>query len=286
MKSNFQEAFPRYPYCVGSLRRTIWFMFTRHGVLAKILMSALLVFGVTYATDLGNKELAQGGIWIAVLLVSLVCCYYLTKLVYNFQLKILFRQFQHCGTVLMLQLMAALFSLGILSTYSLLQQASTVMQNTNTESWIWKVVLNSAVFVGVLQRFLSTILICIGLPVAKQWPVSSLEFYKDSFYVVGVGFHIFHLLWLIILAVYVGYELSLPCKYEARQRGKKEMAGTRRSYLCYPPKSQVVTGLSPGHYALKYKGFQSDREDKELKCRIRTNAMAHEQFRIVFSQLD
>jgi hypothetical protein len=283
-------------------------------------MSALLVFGVTYATDLGNKELAQGGIWIAVLLVSLVCCYYLTKLVYNFQLKILFRQFQHCGTVLMLQLMAALFSLGILSTYSLLQQASTVMQNTNTESWIWKVVLNSAVFVGVLQRFLSTILICIGLPVAKQWvgkmkpsvkltvlellpwkmfyflhhllfpftekPVSSLEFYKDSFYVVGVGFHIFHLLWLIILAVYVGYELSLPCKYEARQRGKKEMAGTRRSYLRYPPKSQVVTGLSPGHYALKYKGFQSDREDKELKCRIRTNAMAHEQFRIVFSQLD
>ena len=167
----------------------------------------------------------------------------------------------------------------------------------------------------------SAVLICIALPVTKRWvgkmkptiklavlqllpwkvfyflhhnllfpftekPVSSLEFYKDSFYILDVGFHIFHLVWLLFLALYIGYELSLPCKHETRLRGKKEMAGIPRSFLHYPQKSQVVTGLSPGHYALRYKGFQSDGEDKELKARLRNNSMAHEQYRIVFSQLD
>ena len=334
-------------------------MFTSLDVHVKIAMFVVLGFGSAYSifqdkfTDSGTKELAQRGIWTTLFFVSLVCCYYLTKLVYNFQLKILLMQFQHCGSVLMLQLTLALFSVGILSTYSLLYQVSSVIRSTNM-SWVWKMVLNSAVFVGVLQRFLSSklhhrhyrlqsiismvapstqscysslylsisaIFICVALPVAKRWAgrmkpsikltilkllpwkvfyfvhhhllfpltenaISSLEIYKDSFYIVGVGFHIFHLLWLMILAVYVGYELSLPCKYEARQRGKREMAGIRRSYLLYPPKSQVVTGLSPGHYALRYKGFQSNGEDKEMKVRMRTNAMAHDQYRIAFSQLD
>ena len=124
-------------------------------------MWAILLCGVSYGlfrdtiTDfMGNKELAQGGVWVTVFFVSVMCCYYLTRLVYNFQMKILFKQFQYCGTVLMLQLMVALFSLGVLSTYSLLYQVRSIIQNGNMSS-VRKIMLNSAVFVAVLQRFLS-----------------------------------------------------------------------------------------------------------------------------------
>lgn len=84
------------------------------------------------------------------------------------------------------------------------------------------------------------------------------------------------------------YELSLPCKSEqplSGYGGKKEMVRIPKKDFIYPPKSKVVTGLSPGHYALKYRGYDQER-DKENKGQLRSNTIAHEQCRITFSELE
>lgn len=173
-----------------------------------------------------------------------------------------------------------------------------------------------------LVTYFAAIVICIALPVAKRWvgemkpdvkstllellpwkiflflhrnllstffekPLSSLELYEDIIYIVTIGFRCFCLLWLIFVVLYVGYEFAIPCKYASQQRGKMELAGTSRTAFNYPPKSQVVTGLSPRHYAIRYKGFPSSGEaERDIKARMRTNAMAHEQYRILHSQFD
>lgn len=170
--------------------------------------------------------------------------------------------------------------------------------------------------------FCSAVFICIALPVTKRWvcemksnvksmllellpwkvflflhrnllstffekPLSSLELYEDSVYIVSIGFRGFCLLWLLFAVLYVGYDFAMPCKYDSQSQGKKELAGVCKIVLNYPPKSQVVTGLSPRHYALRYRGFPSNGEaEREIKARMRTNAMAHEQYRILLSQLD
>ena len=118
-------------------------------------------------------------------------------------------------------------------------------------------------------------------------PLSSLQLYKDGVYIMGVGFHFFYLLWLLSLTVYAAYDLVFPCKVEQQMHGKRKLAHIKRVYINYPSKSEVVTGLSPRHYALRYKGFQSSEEqEKEMKARLKTTSVVHEQYRIYFSQLD
>ena len=118
-------------------------------------------------------------------------------------------------------------------------------------------------------------------------PLSSLKLYEDSVYIVGFGFRCFCMLWLLFVALYVGYDFALPCKYDSQPRGRRELAGVCGMVLDYPPKSQVVTGLSPRHYARRYSGFPSNGEtEREMKAQMRTNAVAHEQYRILHSQLD
>ena len=166
------------------------------------------------------------------------------------------------------------------------------------------------------------IFICVALPVAKRWvdemkpsiksailellpwkiflflyrnilspffekPLSSLELYEDSVYIVGIGFQCFSLLWLIFVTLYVGYDFAIPCKYDSQLRGRKELAGISKRILNYPTKSQVVTGVSKTHYALRYRGFPANEDlESELKARRRSNAAMHEQYRILLSQLD
>lgn len=167
----------------------------------------------------------------------------------------------------------------------------------------------------------SAIFICIVLPVSKRWvdemkptvqstvlellpwtiflllnrhmspffekPLSSLEFYEDSVYIVGIGFHCFSLIWLIVVALYVSYDISITCKYDSQARGRKELAGVSKTVLNYPAKSQIVTGLSQRHYTFRYRGFPSNEDaERETKAHMRNNAIMHAQCRILFSQLD
>jgi hypothetical protein len=220
--------------------------------------------------------------------------------------------------VLLLQLVVALLFLGILSIYSPFQQLQLAVLGAETAdiSWTWKIIFAATEFIAVLQRFLFIIFISMALPVAKRW-VSEMKaatksllmellpwkiflflhysilhekrlpLLEDSVYALVIAFRFFSLLWLLFLTMYVGYDFAIPCKYESRRHGRKELAGVYKSNFNYPPKSQVVTGLSPRHYALRYKRISSNGEDeKEMKARIRTNAMVHEQYRILLSQLD
>ena len=116
--------------------------------------------------------------------------------------------------------------------------------------------------------------------------LSSLEIYEDSVYIVSIGFRCFCLLWLLFIGLYVGYDFAIPCKNDSQLRGRRELAGVPKKVLIYPPKSQVVTGLSSRRYALRYRGFPSNgEEERETKVRMRNNAVAHEQYRIVHSEL-
>ena len=164
--------------------------------------------------------------------------------------------------------------------------------------------------------------ICVALPVAKRWidemqpaiksailellpwkiflflyrnillpffekPLSSLELYEDSIYIVDIGFRCFSLLWLIFVTLYVGYEFAIPCKYDSQSRGRKELAGISKRALNYPAKSQVVTGVSKKHYTLRYRGYPSPEDtEREIKASRKTNAVMHEQHRILLSELD
>ena len=119
-----------------------------------------------------------------------------------------------------------------------------------------------------------------------DYPLSSLEIRLDTF-IMGFGFPVFFHVWLLYLTLYVAYDLAFPCKSEHWRQGKKEMARLQRTWINYPPKSEVVTGLSPRHYALRYKAFLANEEqEKEMKTLKRTNFMAHEHYRIVFSELE
>lgn len=180
----------------------------------------------------------------------------------------------------------------------------------------------TALTYGLLICFSPTaIFICIALTVAKRWacqikpatklallellpwkvflflhrnlfstffekPLSSLELYQDGIYIVGIGFRCFGLLWLLFVAVYVGYDFAIPCKNDSQLWGRRELAGVPKKVLLYPPKSQVVTGLSPRLYALRYRGFPSSGDDeREMKVRMRNNAVAHEHYRVLYSEL-
>ena len=154
-----------YPYAFGSLRRTLMFLFKRHVGFVNIVLSTELVLAVVYVVfhyrlnAFWSKDfllLARVSVWITAFCVSLMCCYWHLKLMYNFQLKLLYRQFQRCGTVVMMQLMVALFCLGILSTYSLLHRVRHASSVTHDANWMWSILLDSTVFVGVLQQFLSS----------------------------------------------------------------------------------------------------------------------------------
>ena len=109
---------------------------------------------------------------------------------------------------------------------------------------------------------------------------------RDSIFIIGIIFDIFFLVWLFLLALYIANDLSLPCKSEGQfLDGGREMVRIPRKDFQYPPKSAVVTGLSPGHYALKYRGYDNER-DRENKGLLRTNTIVHEQCRITFSELE
>ena len=123
-----------------------------------------LVVGVAHIfvhNEFVNEEiglLAYRTICVIVFCVSVLCCYCYIKLIYNFRFKLLYEQCQRCGGVFVLQPMVALFCLGILSIYSHLQQvlfASSKAPSTNT-NLLWKTTFTAAAFVGVLQRFLSS----------------------------------------------------------------------------------------------------------------------------------
>lgn len=133
------------------------------------------------------------------------------------------------------------------------------------------------IFLFIHRHLLSTVF---------EKPLSSLELYEDSVYIVSIGFRCFCLLWLIFVALYVGYDFAIPCKNDSQLRGRRELAGVPKKLLNYPPKSQVVTGLSSKHYALRYRGFPSSGdEEREIKVRMRNNAVVHEQYRILHSEL-
>ena len=133
-------------------------------------MSALLVaYAAFYGKvhDLNEKELhwfTQRGIWLSTLLcVSFVCCYCHIKLVYNFRPRLLIDQFQRCGTVLLLQVMAAMLFLGTLSIYNLLQRVQLASFNSHNGSsdWMWKFAFNSTILLAVMQGILSSKYTCI-----------------------------------------------------------------------------------------------------------------------------
>ena len=171
----------------------------------------------------------------------------------------------------------------------------------------------------VLTFSCSAIFTCLALPVAKRWVCemnpevkstllellpwkvflflnrnilftlseTSLESYSDTVYILNIGFRGFCLIWLLFVVLYVGYDFAIPCKCDSQSQGRRELAGVYRTNLNYPSKSQVVTGLSPRHYALRYKVFSPTGEvDRETKARIKSNMMIHEQYRILLSQLD
>lgn len=174
----------------------------------------------------------------------------------------------------------------------------------------------------VLNFSCSAIFTCLALPVAKRWvcelnpevkstllellpwkvflflnrnisstlsekPLSSLDVYNDTVYILNIGFRGFCLIWLLFVVLYVGYDFAIPCKCDSQSQGRRELAGVYRTVFNYPSKSQVVTGLSPRHYALRYKVFSPTGEvDRETKARIKSNMMIHEQYRILLSQLD
>ena len=174
-----------------------------------------------------------------------------------------------------------------------------------------------------VSPFCSGIFICLALPVTKRWvcemkpnikisllellpwkiflflhrnllpsiffekPISSIEFYEDHVYIVTIVFRGFSLLWLLLVVLYVGYDFAIPCKCDSQALGRKEIAGLGKVILDYPPKSDLVTGLSRRHYVLRYKGFPATGEtERERKALMRTNILVHERYRILFSQLD
>ena len=154
-------------YSIGSLRRTLWYLFTRHGGLVNTTIFITLMVGVAHGLvqndfiELGNQELrllAYRVVWIIVFCVSLLCCYYYIKLVFNFRLGLLYEQCERYGAVLVLQLMAALLCLGALSIYSLIQQVQLVNSEAqSTElSWLWHLVFTATAIAGILQRILAS----------------------------------------------------------------------------------------------------------------------------------
>ena len=154
-------------YSSGSLCRTIWYLFTRHSSFTNTVISVTLLVGVAQVLiqngliEIGseNQLSVYRAIWVIVLIVSLLCCYYYVKLVANFQFKLLYEQSQRYGAVLVLQLMVALFCLGLLSIYSLVQQIQLASSKSNSVklNWFWKFVFTATAFVGILQRVLAGI---------------------------------------------------------------------------------------------------------------------------------
>lgn len=111
--------------------------------------------------ELGNEEirlLAYRVVWIIVFCVSLLCCYYYTKLVFNYRLGLLYEQCERYGAVLVLQLMVALLCLGALSIYSLIQQVQLVNLEAQSRelSWLWHLVFIATAIAGILQRILAS----------------------------------------------------------------------------------------------------------------------------------
>ena len=96
-------------------------------------------------------------LWATTVFVTLVCSYYLLFLVYYLPLKLLVDKFRRCGTILLLQLMVALFSLGILSTFSFSNQvrrrAAVIIETSNLK---WKIPEGFSVVVGVFEKFLAS----------------------------------------------------------------------------------------------------------------------------------
>ena len=169
----------------------------------------------------------------------------------------------------------------------------------------------------------TALFICLALPVTKKWveelntdtkllllellpwkiflflhrnillttffgkPLYYFDVYEDSVYVVSIVFRSFSMLWLMFVVFYVGYDFAIPWKYDTQPEGTRELAGTAAMTLVYPPKSKLVTGLSSGYYVFRYKGFPSKGEaERERRAHMRNNAVKHERYRILFSELE
>ena len=150
-----------------SLRRIVWYLFTRHGNLVNVVVFFTMMVGVAHVllqndvVELANEELqllAYRAIWIIVLCASVLCCYYYVKLIFKFRLRLLYEQCQRCGAVLVLQLMVALFCLGALSIYSLVQQVQLVSSKDESTpiTSFWRVTFTATAIAGVLQRLLAS----------------------------------------------------------------------------------------------------------------------------------
>ena len=153
-----------HPYSAASLRRTIWYIFTRHSNLVNTITSFTLIVGVAHIViknrfiELGDEDvqlLAHRTIWVILLCVSLLCCYYYAKLVCNYRLTLLFEQSQQ---FVVIQVMVVLLCLGLLSVYSLVHQVQLAGSEEHSVNlnWLWKFVFTATAFAGVLQRILAS----------------------------------------------------------------------------------------------------------------------------------
>ena len=150
-----------------SLRRILWYLFTRHGKIVNTIITLKLLVGVIFLvlrykfSESTSKELqliVYGIIWLIVLSVSIICCWIYIKLIYNFRLALLFEQCQRSGTIFVLQLIVAMLCLGLLSTYTLFQLVQRVdAQVKNMEfSSTWKRFFYITAFFRMFQRLLAS----------------------------------------------------------------------------------------------------------------------------------
>ena len=114
-------------------------------------------------------------------------------------------------------------------------------------------------------------------------PLHAIE---DTLYIISIAFQSFSLLWLLFMVLYVGYDFAIPWKCDIQSQKPTKMAGTLAVALVYPPKSNLVTGLSARFQAFRYnKGFPSPGEEREKRARMRINSIHHDRYRIQLSEL-
>ena len=159
--------FPGYAYSEVTLRRIVWYLFTRHGgvvnvvVLIKLLVVFTLLFLKYDWIESTSKEfqlLICGVIWLNILSVSIICFYIYIKMISNFKFGLLFVQCQNWSALYIIHFIIA--CMGLVSTYSLYQLVEPVHERCNIGfPTLWRPVLFITFISMLLQRLLASELV-------------------------------------------------------------------------------------------------------------------------------